>query len=121
MLAVLQGQAQRTASEFVKADGYAQRAFEAQVKYHENGTASLADLATTWRQRDALHRQMQTADLKPPGIKQQAANFGTLSQLADRVTDRRGRNAADVTMVHALGVLRDLNTVAERPIESATK
>jgi hypothetical protein len=117
----LHGQPQQVASDLAKADGYAQAAFAAQRKYHETGTASLADLTSTWWQRDALHRQMQTADVKPPGTQQHAANFGTLSRLADQLTDRRGRNAADVTMVHALGRLRELNAVATRPTVNAKR
>lgn len=92
----------------------AQRAESLLVKLHETtaqfqsqGTASLYDVATTWRERSELHAQLQSAgdDVVPKTWKQRReSDLRSLQRLAVNTTDRRGRNVADTTYVEVLSL-----------------
>lgn len=113
VLAGLEGNKSRAAAEFAKADRHAQQAFDAQSRYHQHGTASLADLTLTWQLQDGLHQQMPLVGAKPAEGDRHGANFTLLNRMADQLKDKRGRNAADISMVHSLGALRELTVPAK--------
>lgn len=89
------------------------RLHETTMQYQSKGTASLYDVATTWRERSELHSFLQStgSDLVPKTWQQRrAADLRGLQRLSARTTDRRGRNAADSTYVEVL-------TLAEKTAE----
>lgn len=80
---------------------------ETTTQYQAKGTASLYDVATTWRERSELHSQLQSAgaDFVPKTWKQRReSDLRGLQRLATNTTDRRGRNAADTTYVEVLSL-----------------
>jgi len=83
------------------------RLHETTTRYQSKGTASLYDVATTFRERTELHSFLQSAggDAVPKAWQQRrAADFRSLQRLATNTTDRRGRNAADTTYVGVLAL-----------------
>lgn len=83
------------------------RLHETTTQYQSKGTASLYDVATTFRERTELHSFLQSAggDVVPKSWQQRrAADFRNLQRLATDSTDRRGRNAADTTYVDVLAL-----------------
>lgn len=95
-------------------DTNAQRAESLLVKLHatsmqfqSKGTASLYDVASTWRERSELHSFLQSAgDGIVPKTWQQRreSDLRSLKRLASNTADRRGRNAADATYVEVLSL-----------------
>lgn len=80
---------------------------ETTTKFQAKGTASLYDVATTWRERSELHSRLQSAgdEFVPTTWKQRReSDFRDLQRLAANTTDRRGRNAADTTYVEVLSL-----------------
>lgn len=80
---------------------------ETTMQYQSQGTASLYDVATTWRERSELHSHLQSAseDFVPKTWQQRrTADFRSLQRIATNTTDRRGRNAADTTYVELLAL-----------------
>ena len=81
---------------------------ESTTKYHARGTASLYDVAMTWRKRSELHTYLQSQgdDSVPKGWQQRRdSDLQSLQGLAAKTTDRRGRNAADTTYVELLSLV----------------
>lgn len=81
---------------------------ETTMQFQSQGTASLYDVATTWRERSELHSQLKSAgeDYVPKDWQQRReTDFRSLQRLATNTTDRRGRNAADTTYVEVLALV----------------
>jgi hypothetical protein len=78
------------------------------TRYHSTGTASLYDVAATWRERSELHAFLQSKgeDFVPKAWKQRRdSDLQDLQRLAARTTDLRGRHAADRTYIELLSLV----------------
>jgi len=85
------------------ADRSADQLYQAQLKFHRTGTASLFDLTRTWAERESLHQEIEHNGQAP-----KTAGQHQLVNLAGNTRDTRGRNAADVALVHSMGLLVQL-------------
>lgn len=87
---------------------------ETTMQLQSKETASLYDVATTWRKRAELHSFLQSAgdDLVPKTwMQRRESDFRGLQRLATNTTDRRGRNAADTTYVEVLAFVEQTSDV----------
>jgi hypothetical protein len=91
--------------------------FATQQEFHAKGTASLHDLSRTWLAWRELHEL--AAD--KPGVvdSEQLAERerarSVLMRLADQTVDRRGRHAADVTVVRLIEQMEGLEALRRPP------
>lgn len=89
---------------FIDAERFSARLFDAELTYHQRGTATLADLTRAWRIRQQIHLQAQRSRIALPFecAPDLANDLQVLGQQANRVTDRRGRLRADLQYVELL-------------------
>ncbi len=123
--AELRGDKAAAKSALEEADLLADRAFHHQLKFHAMRTASLYDLARSWQKRGLVQAGLERHDTQDrakagpphaageevqasPRALSQQANLNRLLHCAQATRDLRGRNAADVTLVHSLHYLRQL-------------
>jgi hypothetical protein len=86
--------------------------FDKRLSRYDRRTASLYDIARAWQQTQSLHEEVKQTGSKQAAQRQQA-NLQRLEQLAEQTTDRRGRIAADVTLVRGLSSLEQLKTLSK--------
>ncbi len=86
--------------------------FAAQSGLHRRGTASLYDLAKTWRTWRVIDRSGIAIDeIVLPDAAPRTQALGELTAVADETADLRGRNAADVTVVRLLAEVNSLDAL----------
>ncbi len=98
--AVFNAQAQR-------AEASVEKLFDTISQFQSQGTASLYDLASAWRQRQDLHTFLEDSRPEPlPAEWQQrrSNDLRQLGRLATQTADRRGRAAADISYVELLSL-----------------
>jgi|GEM_PF-4359179 len=98
------GNAQSALNAFREAERRSHEQFEAQLKFYQVGTASLFQLASGLKARQDLSHAMEMAGLSEPqpARASRQADMQRLQELAQSVSDLRGRNAADVLFAQAL-------------------
>ena len=102
------------ADAFHQAGASLQTLFTTQREFHQHGTAELHDLCRTWLTWRNLHQAASfDRDLVTNAERDGRADaLQTLTELADRTGDRRGRIAADVTSVELFGQLDQIDALA---------
>jgi hypothetical protein len=112
MLAQVSGNHRAAHAAANQAAAFARQQFETQLEFYQTRTASLFDLTQAWSNRQALLDSTRQAGFETAEIalSQQRNDLQTLMKLAGETTDLRGRNAADVTLVHSLSTLEELKT-----------
>jgi len=118
MISAATGNQRAAARAFVDADQFAGQAFDSRMKFFSTGTADLASLTSSWQARSELHNVMKAVGLPVPGQSsaQRRADLGRLSDVASGIRDPRGRNAADVSMVHGLKSLQEMRATPGKAI-----
>ena len=112
MLAQVSGDHRAADAAVNQAAAFARQQFETQLEFYQTRTASLYDLTQAWSNRQALLDSTRQAGFETANktSSQQRNDLQTLLKLAGETTDLRGRNAADVTLVHSLSTLEELKT-----------
>lgn len=87
--------------------------FKTQLKYYERGTVSLRDLAESWQLRTSLHEEMGQGNSKidEDSRRRRQVDLNRLRQLAEDTVDRRGRNAADVSLIDSFRMIEQLKSI----------
>lgn len=87
---------------------------ETTLQFHANGTTGLHDVAATWRERAELHAFLQSSGenaVSNSWKQRRESDLRSLEKLAQRTTDVRGRNGADVTYVAVLSLSEQTSNV----------
>lgn len=95
-----------------RAETSARKLFDTLSQYQSQGTASLYDMASVWRQRQELHAALEegpTERLPKDWTQRRVSDLSQLRRLAAQTGDQRGRMAADVSYVELLSLAE--NTV----------
>lgn len=111
------GRVDHAAQTMRRADREFQDLFTTQQDFHAKGTASLYDLSRTW----LAWRELHDLAADKPGVVDADQVAGrerarsALTRLADQTVDRRGRHAADVTVVRLIQQMDGLEAL-RRPL-----
>lgn len=111
-----------TAAELLnRTEAHLQTGFDEKARFFDTGTASLYDLARTWRTWSDLHLAVaeidELAESAATDGREQA--YSRLRAAADATTDLRGRHAADVLFVDVLETVDDLAGMRRQASRSA--
>ena len=117
LLASAQGNHEAANQAFVQSENFANTMLDQRLRFYAKGTASLSDLTSAWQQSKSVAQILSgsaNADVADGMANRSRRNLARLLQLADGLTDDRGRNASDVTLVHGLDAIERLNDLAQR-------
>ena len=112
----------RSAAELLtRTEAHLQAGFDEESRFFDSGTASLYDLARTWRTWSDLHLAVAEIDELADGAATdgRVQAFSRLRDAADATTDLRGRHAADVLFVDVLETVDDLSGMRRQASRSA--
>jgi hypothetical protein len=117
LLADARGDRRTAQLRFKSADEQGQKWFETQWQFALTHTGSLFGVARAWRARQVLETELAATGASHAARARAGlqADLKRLEQLAARVTDLRGRQAADVAFVQALHGLEDLLQLPSAP------
>ena len=117
LLASAQGNHEAADRAFVQSENFANTMLDQRLGFYAKGTASLSDLTSAWQQSKSVSQLLSSganADVAAAVADRSRRNLAKLLQLADGLTDDRGRNASDATLVHGLDAIERLNDLAQR-------